>query len=117
MDLSNTVLAFAEPLTITRRAAPTLDTATGRYTSGATSTVTVKACIQPVSGEELLTLRELQETNDILRLYSPSLLRVGSETDGTLADEFTYKGQTYEIRQITRWETLGNFYIYTAAAK
>lgn len=76
--------------TITRTAADTYTD--GLRTAGATSTFTIDASIQPVTGRKLLALPEARRTQDIRVLWTATALAV--------ADKITIAGELYEVFEV-----------------
>ncbi len=83
-------MSFRLPQTITRFAAGT--TVKGRYTAGASSTLTILASVQPISGEDLKPLPEGRRLDDYVKVYTDSNL----QTLPSQPDRLTWRGHTYE---------------------
>ena len=83
-------MSFRKPYTITRYASGTM--VKGRYVAGSTSTLTIQASIQPVSGEDLKPLPEGRRLDDFVKVYTDSNL----QTLPSQPDRLTWRGYTYE---------------------
>lgn len=87
-------MSFRKPYTITRYAAGTM--VKGRYVAGSTSTLTIQASIQPVSGEDLKSLPEGRRLDDFVKVYTDSNLQSLQEVSTVQQDRLTWRGHTYE---------------------
>lgn len=107
MDLSSVVDSLASgTYAVTRRAAGSVTN--GIYTPGGTTTLSVKASVQPVQPEEVQRLPEGTRINDAKAVYSAFPLKAASEAGGTPGDLITIEGAPYEVVAVKDWGPLGN---------
>lgn len=106
--LRNTVLrAITGTYDVTRAAGP------GTYTNGvlvpaATSTVQVRASVQPLTGRELQRLPEGLRTRELLSVFTVDALLV--EAPGVRPDIITIRGETWQVEKVERFAELGDYY-------
>lgn len=91
------------PYTITRYPPGTYTL--GKLVRGVPQTFTITACIQPVTGRELLTLAEGQRADDVKIVYCVRELR--TRTPLNEPDAMTYKGETWIVTKCEAWEAFG----------
>ncbi len=97
------IARFGQPHTITRRGAVTFDK--GRVKAGSTTPVNIVASVQPVPpGRFSELLPEGQNEKGMVEIFSDTELFATDETAKTLGDLLPYKGQTYEIKKVERWD-------------
>lgn len=101
---------------VTRPGAPTLD-GHGRAVDGRESVVTVEACVQPLSGRELLRLPEGLRTRETVAVYSPVELRTANASTGALADQVHHAGGVFEVELVEAWGHLGGYWRAVAARR
>lgn len=94
-----------EPITLRRAAAGSRD-ATGAYVPGTTSTTTIKASVQPLTGKDTNSLPEGERHKDWLKLYTRSELRPVNQHTGAAGDRVEVDGITYEVRAVKRYRTV-----------
>lgn len=88
-------------LAVTRRGAGTwID---GFYTPGATSALTVTACVQPMTGRELMQVEEGLRTRELIVIHSIEPLQTVNEPGGYDADRVSFNGGTYEVHRVEAW--------------
>jgi hypothetical protein len=92
--------------TVTRYAARTYTK--GRLDSASTSTVTIDAVIQPLSGRDLQLLPEGSSALESIAIWTRTALRVSAASQQ--ADRISYGNETYEIQNVTVWATPGGYY-------
>jgi hypothetical protein len=107
-DLSDVIAQESIALTITRTAMPTM--AYGRPTTASTSTISIRACVQPLSSKELLLVPEGMRARGVRKVFTSTALLCLP-----MPDRFTYQGDTWEIVDERDWIDLGNYYRYLAA--
>lgn len=107
MDFSSVVLSFASSYTVIRRS-PSAFGSDGRLDAPSTSTLSVRACVQPVTGRDLQRLPEGLRTQEILAVYSMTELY----TQGTsqAPDLISIDGDSYEVQSVERWGNLGAYW-------
>ena len=110
-DFSGTISRLGEAnlaLTVTRTAAGT--TLKGRYTPGATSTVTLAVgtfIVQPMGARDLLRLPEGLRTSEAKKLWSTVELKVEPDPDVV-----TYGGRSYQVHALTDWSYAAGYFEY-----
>jgi hypothetical protein len=82
----------------------------GRFTAGATTTVTQTVSIQPMSGKERQLLPEDIRTKNTVKIYSREQLKTTDVAGKVSADKVVYKGVTYEVAVSEDWQEHGEFY-------
>ncbi len=88
----------------------------GVYHSTSVETlIDIEANIQPSKYSDVMKLREGFRTRKSVTLYTNTLVRIMREgDDGYLADEFTWKGDDYEIMYVQDWTEMGVLEHYKA---
>lgn len=108
MDLSDVIASFATgTYTVTRRSASAYGS-DGRLDANSTSTFSVAACVQPVTGRELERLPEGLRNREVLAMWSPIELK--TQGDSQDPDYVSIDGDTYEVHKLERWNTLGAYW-------
>lgn len=108
MDLTGPIASFASgTYTVTRRSATSYGS-DGRLDAPTTSTVSIVASVQPLTGDELARLPEGFQTNELLAVWTATELRTQTATNS--ADFITINGATWEVQKVERWNMLGNYY-------
>ncbi len=110
-------MSLASPLftsgtyTVTRRATGSL--ANGDWTPGASSTFTVEADLQPLSGNDLKILPEGQHGEEMQKLYlSVELFTARLDKE---ADQITIDGAEWKVINVRKYTILtGNFKVIVA---
>ncbi len=107
MDLSSVILDFASDYTVTRY------TGVGSYSDGvhvppASSTLTVKAVVQPMSGRELERLPEGLRAGEVQVVYS--LERLRAKAPNETPDQISIGGASWQVETSEDWQVLGNYY-------
>jgi hypothetical protein len=90
-----------EAITLRRRAAGTRGT-DGRWDAGASTDSTIRASVQPASGDDLAILPEGLRMKRGKRVYTKTELRVGSLDDGTDADRLVIDSTVYQVQHVER---------------
>lgn len=110
-DLSAEVLALSgNTVTITRFNAQAFDS-NGRLNASTTSsTFSLTASIQPLSGRDVQRLPEGLRDRRGHSIWHTTELRPADAAAGTPGDRFTYDGRTFEVISSERWADLGNFF-------
>jgi hypothetical protein len=105
MSLTGVIAGFASgTYTVTRTAAGTLTT--GRYTAGATSSFSIVATIQPMTGRNLKILPEGQHAEETMVVYTTTELR--ARTPASEPDVFTFDGEAWKVVNVKRWQAFGD---------
>jgi hypothetical protein len=107
-DLSDAVLEFATPYTVTRRTAGSF--VNGRHQPGGTTTFEVKAAVMPLTGRDLMRLPEGMRTSEALAVYTTTRLQMSGQPDTIAIGD-----ATYEVQEMEDWMQLGGFYRFTVA--
>lgn len=108
MNLSSVIASFVTgTYTVTRRSASAYGT-DGRLDAPTTSTFTVPACVQPLTGRELEKLPQGMQTAELLSIWSPIELR--TQGTGQDPDLVAIDGDTWEVQKVERWNTLGAYW-------
>lgn len=101
-------------ITVKRYAAGTW--ASGVFTAGTQSALTITASVQPAKADELQNLSPAaQRSSAGIRIYSESELRTVNEATKTQADRVTWKGEDWEV-QFVDHHALSNLAHYKAIA-
>lgn len=79
--------------------------ALGVVSGGTTSTVTITAAIQPVTGDDLKSLPEGQHIESTRVVFTESELKASSSTHDP--DRFTLDGDTWEVVRVEKWSAWG----------
>ena len=85
--------------TLTRTTAGTYTA--GRFVAGTATTSTIRACVQPLRGRDLLSLPEGRRGDDTRVVYTTTLLRV--VTPSGAADKVTIDGEVFEVVHVAPW--------------
>jgi hypothetical protein len=108
-DLKTGDGAGAGSYAVTRHATGTL--ALGRYTAGATSSLTITAVVQPLSGRDLESLPEGRSASDTRVVHTATALQVNPP------DVVTIGGEAYAVYHVERWELRGRVFFRCYAAR
>lgn len=109
MDLSGAVLSLSSgTYTVTRYAAASFSS-TGRVSAGTSSTFSITASVQPVSGREIDRLPEGLRAREVLALYTDTALQTRNSTAGA-PDVVSIDGSAWEVQTVENWNSLGTFY-------
>ena len=109
LDAGNTILIFK--LLVTGGATQPLgDTETasggyvdGDYQDGATTTFTAVISLQPITGQELVLLKEGNRSKRYLRGYTSTRLFTETESSASNADRIEYDSQIFEVLEVEKW--------------
>ena len=72
----------------------------GRFQTGASSTFTITANVQPLAARDMAFLPESgRDVRAAVKIYSKEPLNVGSDVTSTRGDVITYQGEAYEVKQ------------------
>lgn len=72
------------------------------------TTLSITACVQPLTGRELERLPEGLRGAEVLKLWTPTQLY--AKTDSQSPDLIGIDGDTYECSNVERWDTLGSYF-------
>lgn len=100
------------PLTITRT--PNGSRVNGRWQPAVSSTIAIRAGIEPVTGRELKDMPEGQRGDEVIRIYSAVALRTRTP-DGD-PDVITYRGEPWTVTRVEVWDGLDQPTTYVALA-
>lgn len=113
MDLSSVIASLGSgTYTVTRGTAGSYGTSganEGVYVPGSTSTFSIRAAVQPVSGRDLLRLPEGLRTSELIAIWTATALQTASP-QGAPADRIAYNGTNYEVQQVEYWAENGGYY-------
>ena len=76
----------------------------GRWVDGADSPISFKASVQPLRGNELLTLPEGQREKETYRLYTSFQLFTANESDKKKPDRVTIFDKEFDIIKVDVWQ-------------
>lgn len=99
------IAAFGETVTLIRETAGHFEN--GRWVEGTESEIEITASIQPISGNELVNLPELQRTSETLKCYTTEILLTADPTTGVAADEIHYRGKRWQVQSVEPWGVPG----------
>jgi len=109
------------PHDFTRYAAGSRDTK-GRWTAGATSTISANCHIQPLnygamgnSQRQMVSSMGLEHVQGFCRVFSDDELRAANKASGLMGDTFTFESNTYEIVSVNHYTKLLPHYDCIAA--
>lgn len=89
-------MSFRKPFTVKR----TIPGAyvNGVYVEGSETTLTIHASVQPVSGQDMVSVPEGRRASDVVKVYTSSdLFAQGDAGSGQSPDRLVYLGKDYEI--------------------
>ena len=114
-DAGDCIDSIASKIVITRVSAATTFVK-GRPVAPATTSVTVKAVIQPVTGRERQQLPENIRDAEMVKMYvdNNDLLQTVDITTRERADRFLYRSRNYVVQTEFDWELLGGYRKYIA---
>lgn len=84
--------------TVTRYAAGSY--VSGRWVDGSTSTLTIRASVQPATSDQLRRLPEALRTRAAMGVITTTEVRTADEATGTPADTISIDGEDWEIQQV-----------------
>lgn len=114
MSLLSVITRFATgTYTVTRTAAG--GNTAGRYTAGATSTFSIVASVQPVTGRYLRVLAEGQRADEARLIFTSTELRTRTPTNEP--DLLAVDGETWEVFRVNRWQHLGETHYVVMASR
>jgi len=90
-------------VTVTRYAAGSY--ANGAWVEGASSTLSITACVQPMPAERMQTLPEGRRGTAGIIAFTDTALRTVGEDDHTSADRITWDGHTWEVVEVDNLKT------------
>lgn len=96
--------SFRSSFTLKRKSAA--DTyVNGKFVAATTTSTTIQASVQPLSGQEMLLLPEARRTSQAVRIYTDTQLRVANTIAGYNADIVTAFGSDFEIISCEPWQS------------
>jgi hypothetical protein len=82
----------------------------GRRVAGSTSTLTITASVQPLTGRDLKTKPEGQHADDCRTVYTTTALLTRDTTHE--ADLIAIGGEAFEVYRVKQWDAFGEtFYV------
>lgn len=113
--MANALIAgYAETVSVARTAMGSY--VSGVWTSGALTTLSVKAVVLPVEPTEMAELELGQHVKGAIRLYTETELKTVSETDKTHADVVTWQGHDYEVNAVSYRSQIAGLEHYSVLA-
>jgi hypothetical protein len=110
MSLRSIIAKHGASYTVTRAGAGAITT--GRYVPAATTTATMIAVIQPVTGRLLESLPEGQSADETRVCFTEYALR--TRTPAGAADLVTFQSEQWAVYQVEMWEGLSGSPHYRA---
>ncbi len=105
MSLAGVIADFKTgTYTVTRKGAGTYD-ATGAHVPAATSTFSIDACVQPVSGKVLQNLPEGHHANETKAIWTTTALRTRDAAGAP--DIIAIGGENYTVFHVEVFEAFG----------
>ena len=108
VDVSEALRGITESVSVTRIAAGSRTL--GRWTDGSTSVITIDACVQPATDEDMQRLPEGQRIEETISIFTTTELKTVSVDGQTPADRVSYDGEVYEVQSVTPWSEVGGYY-------
>jgi hypothetical protein len=109
MSLGSDVLQdLTEPYVVERADAPAL--VNGRAVPAVPVQVTIRACIQPTAGRDLLLLEEEMRTRQTVTVFTTDLIRTADDATQTPPDVIQFAGERYQVHTVQDWMALGGYY-------
>lgn len=110
-DVGTAILASLGPgvtISVTRRAAGTLSTATGLWTQGASSSLVMRAFVAPARPKEIAELPEGEQTSAAIVIFTLQELQTSDVSQQLEADVVTWQGRTYKVQLSDPWLSQAN---------
>lgn len=114
MDLSAVIASFVTGTYTVTRSSVSAYGSDGRLDAPTTSTFTIDACAQPLSGRDLQRLPEGLRAQELLAVWSPVELK--TQGPGQDPDSVEIGGESWQVQKVERWDTLGAYW-YAVVAK
>jgi hypothetical protein len=111
MNLASVVLGLApETISVRRGAAVTVDV-NGIVQTGSSTTLTMRASVQPLNGKDLQYLPEGSFAKDAQAVFTVAPLQTLDEQTGTPPDVVTRaNGAVYRVISVQDWSNSGAYY-------
>lgn len=110
MNLSGVVTSLASGTYTVKRRGPTTVGSDGRADTAASSTFSVTASVQPMSGRELQRLPEGLRVAERRNFFTTTALQVTAAPDVVSID-----GEDWEVESVQAWGTLGAYFLAVVA--
>jgi hypothetical protein len=81
----------------------------GRFNSKNCKTFTIKASVQPLTGNEIVQVPEHRRTRETVKIYVFDRLVTSDEKSLKPADIVEHDGKMYEVHSVENWKTGGRF--------
>lgn len=91
-------MTFRQPQVILRAALGSY--VNGEWIQGARSVLNITASVQPVKGEEVMTMPEGKRLADFVKIYTSTEIVPLIETIGQAPDQLQWHGHTYECIEV-----------------
>ncbi len=109
MNVAASIASFGTTYSVTRTAAGS--NATGVYTPGSASTLSITASVQPITGEDVKRLPEGVSTEGLIKLWTTTALKTPRDVSGSSGgDTISFSGRTYMVESVSDWNTVGGYY-------
>lgn len=72
----------------------------GEWVPGIASSVPIRASIQPVTGEDQITVPEGRRLVDFIKVYTSTKVFTAAEATGQTSDKIVWQGDIYEAVQV-----------------
>jgi hypothetical protein len=108
MDLSTPIVDFATGTYTVTRAGGAGTYVDGVFVPASTSSVSVLACVQPLTGRELERLPEGIRSRELLSVYTVAALF--NEAPGVRPDIIAIDGRSWQVEKVERFDALGNYF-------
>ena len=95
----------AQNVSLTRQAAGSL--VSGLFVPGVETVSNIRAAVQPLNGEDLVSLPEGQRQRESYKLFSVTEMKTASEEGATRSDKVSFYGREFEVQQVQRQIGLG----------
>lgn len=91
-------MSFRKPYVLTREIPGAY--VEGEWIPGSTASVNIMASIQPVSGEDQITVPEGRRLTDFIKVYTGTEVLPVDEPTSQQPDKLTWRGNVYECVQV-----------------
>ncbi len=76
----------------------------GKYSKGASIDLSLDACVQPASGNQIKQLPEHRRSSEVNVVYIEERLFISDEATKQPADIFHYDGKRFEVFNVKKWD-------------
>lgn len=82
----------------------------GRTVASVDTAFSFFASVQPAMGKDLKRLPQGRDAEDLIVIYTKSVLTIGGPGTGKLPDLVSVDGSTYELQHVEHWKAFGSEY-------